>query len=75
MTHLSKASKSSFSDGLYFVSFKFFKAVFFRFTELSRFPRVIAGDSRIFGWRFGSNAGDLPVPHTMKKILIFHFLD
>ena len=30
-------------------------------TELSRVPRVIAGDSTIFGWRFGSSAGDLPI--------------
>ena len=28
--------------------------------ELSRVPRVIAGDSTIFGSRFGSSAGDLP---------------
>ena len=31
--------------------------------ELSRVPRVIAEGSRIFGCRFGSNAGDLPF-HT-----------
>ena len=31
--------------------------------ELSRVPRVIAEGSRIFGCRFGSNAGDVPI-HT-----------
>ena len=43
-------------------------------TELSRVPRVIAGDSRIFGWRFGSNAGDLPFHSHNEENTYFSLL-
>ena len=43
-------------------------------TELSRVLRVIAGDSMTFGWRFGSNAGDLPIHSPNEENTYFLLL-
>ena len=37
-------------------------------------PGVIAGDSRIFGWRFGSNTGDLPIHSCSEENTYFSLL-